>query len=78
MQGFACAACVASAAGESEYSDWRDFVVAAQGASCFVDVGDIVGMRACAAPVGRLVIVVVAAVAAVGSYSAAEVLQTRL
>lgn len=41
MQDFACAACVASAAGEWEYSDWKDFVVAAQGAFCFVDVEGI-------------------------------------
>jgi hypothetical protein len=53
VQGFACAACVASAVGEWEYSDWRDFVVAAQGASYFVDVegiGDSFAFAVLAAP----------------------------
>ena len=59
----AAVAFAAFARAEMERLDLKAFVEVELGAFCFVDAGDIVGMRACAAPVAQLVVAVVAAVA---------------
>jgi len=54
----------AFARAEMERPDSKAFVEVELGAFCFVDADGIVAMRACAAPVARLVVAVVAVAAA--------------